>query len=414
MFAVALTLISCEKQSISDGDKVESVPFEGYTSLSSEGSANCYLVSQGGSYCFDATVMGNGAKTYSLIAPKELEPASASLVWQTSKGMVSEVKYEEGQIGFTLSSIPGNALIAALDSKGEIIWSWHIWYPEQQPSTLKTKTGYELLDMNLGAMKSTPYFEGRYDAAVSTYGLLYQWGRKDPFPASPTDYGDTQTVGAPLYDIEGKKVAITNSSWTDLNSNTLSYSIAHPTVCLSNYAQYSTSRDWLASDQSNGALWGNPNGANRDASNAYPNKGEKSYFDPCPVGYRVPPCDVFRSFTVSGGYTESITDCDIVDINADGLLDSADWCLGWHINMSCSQSSYFPAAARYDGSYAMLMGSKSGLWGSYWGNAPADSDYGKGLGYCVLAFQLDGSMMSASPSAAASRADAYSVRCIKE
>ena len=76
--------------------------------------------------------------------------------------------------------------------------------------------------MNLGAMKSTPYFEGRYDAAVSTYGLLYQWGRKDPFPASPTDYGDTQTVGAPLYDIEGKKVAITNSSWTDLNSNTLS------------------------------------------------------------------------------------------------------------------------------------------------------------------------------------------------
>ena len=121
---------------------MESVPFEGYTSLSSEGSANCYLVSQGGSYCFDATVMGNGAKTYSLIAPKELEPASASLVWQTSKGMVSEVKYEEGQIGFTLSSIPGNALIAALDSKGEIIWSWHIWYPEQQPSTLKTKTGY--------------------------------------------------------------------------------------------------------------------------------------------------------------------------------------------------------------------------------------------------------------------------------
>lgn len=415
MFAAALTLISCEKQSASDGDKQEPAAFEDYTSLSSAGSANCYLVSQGGQYCFDATVMGKGEKTYSLAAPKPLEPSSAALVWQTSKGMVTEVKYEEGLIGFTLSSTPGNALIAALDTKGEIIWSWHIWYPEQQPSTLKTKTGYEILDMNLGAMNPTPFFaDGHYNAAVSTYGMLYQWGRKDPFPASPTDYGDTQTVGAPLYDIEGKRVSITNSSWTDLSSNTLSYSISHPTVCLSNYSQYSTSRDWLASDLSNDALWGNPNGAKKDGSNAYPNKGEKSYYDPCPVGYRVPPCDVFRSFTVSGGYTESITDCDIVDINADGLLDSADWCLGWHINMSGSQSSYFPAAARYDGSYAMLMGSKSGLWGSYWGNAPADSDYGKGLGYCVLAFQLDGSMMSASPSAAASRADAYSVRCIKE
>ena len=412
--AAALAATSCEKTPSSDG-KEDNTPFENYTSLSSDGSANCYLVSEGGNYCFDATVMGNGEKTYSLSAPKTLEPSTAALVWQTSTGMVTEVKYEEGYIGFTLSSTPGNALIAALDSKGEIIWSWHIWYPEQQPSTVKTKTGYEILDMNLGAMKSTPYTsDGSFDAAVGTYGLLYQWGRKDPFPASPTDYGDTQTVGAPLYDIDGKRVTVTNSSWTDLNSNTLSYSIAHPTVCLSNYAQYGTSRDWLSSELSNSALWGNPNGAKRDDSNDYPNKGEKSYFDPCPVGYRVPPCDVFRNFTVSGGYTESIEDCDIVDINADGRLDSMDWCRGWHFNMSGSESSYFPAAARYDGSYAMLMGSKSGLWGAYWGNAPADSDYGNGLGFCVLAFRLENSGMSTSPSAAASRADAYSVRCIKQ
>lgn len=410
VFSATFVLVSCEKANLPSEGNDTVVTFENYTDLSSEGSANCYLVGSGGDYCFDATVMGNGAKTASLDSPRVLEPSSAVLVWQTSKGMISEVKYEQGKIGFTLTSTSGNALIAALDAEGSVIWSWHIWYPEQQPAAVKTKTGYEVLDMNLGAMQKDPS-EGE---AFGTYGLLYQWGRKDPFPAAPTTYGDTQTVGADIYDIEGNRVTIQNSSWSDLTSNTIAYAISHPTVCLSNYAQYRDSRDWLLAEQSCDALWGNPYGAGKDELNGFPNKGEKSYYDPCPVGYRVPPCDVFRSFTVSGGYTESIGDCDVTDLNGDGVLDSSDWNYGWYFNMIGSQNSYFPAAARYDGSYAMLMGSKSGLWGSYWGNAPADSGYGKGLAYCVLAFQLDNLVVSVSPSAAASRADAYSVRCIKE
>ena len=83
-----------------------------------------------------------------------------------------------------------------------------------------------------------------------------------------------------------------------------------------------------------------------------------------------------------------IDDFDIADISGDGAKSLADYDYGWTFNLSDSASSYFPAAARFDGSYAMLMGSMSGLWGSYWGNAPYPGDMFRGGAYSVLSFQI--------------------------
>ena len=189
-------------------------------------------------------------------------------------------------------------------------------------------------------------------------------------------------------------------------------------TCLSNYAQFNTSRDWLQADMSNDALWGNPKGAERNETNDFLNKGAKSFYDPCPVGWRVPPADVFRNFTASGGYAWVIDDFDIADISGDGAKSLADYDYGWTFNLSDSASSYFPAAARFDGSYAMLMGSMSGLWGSYWGNAPYPGDMFQGGAYSVLSFQIKDTagneMITTSPAGGGARADAYSVRCIRE
>jgi len=104
-----------------------------------------------------------------------------------------------------------------------------------------------------------------------------------------------------------------------------------------------------------------------------------------------------------------------VDLNGDGVIDTRDYNYGWSFSMKVG-SQFFPAAARYDGSYAMLMGSKSGLWGSYWGNSPAKSYDEKvsGFGFCVLAFMSEAAGTSVSAAASANRADAYSIRCIKE
>lgn len=282
--------------------------------LSEAGTSNCYLVTAAGNYSFDATVRGNGATTEGLDAPTAIAGTSAAVVWQSAPGLISGVTLADGRISFKIAG-PGNAVIAVKD--GAILWSWHIWYPEAEVAGLNSKTGYEVMNMNLGAMHNTP-------GDVGSYGLLYQWGRKDPFPAAPTLTGTTATVGAPIYDGDNNEIKITNSSQSSTADNNLAFAIANPTVCLSNYAQFSTSRDWLQADASNDALWGNPKGAERNETNDFLNKGAKSFYDPCPIGWRVPPADVFRNFTASGGYAWVIDDFDIADISGDGAKSLAD------------------------------------------------------------------------------------------
>lgn len=135
---------------------------EKYTDLSREGTSNCYLITAAGNYSFDATVRGNGATTEGLDAPTAIAGTSAAVVWQSAPGLISGVTLADGRISFKIAG-PGNAVIAVKD--GAILWSWHIWYPEAEVAGLNSKTGYEVMNMNLGAMHNTP-------GDVGSYGLL--------------------------------------------------------------------------------------------------------------------------------------------------------------------------------------------------------------------------------------------------
>lgn len=360
-----------------------------YADLSRNGTANCYIVTEAGNYSMRAHVRGNGASSEGIV-PAEVEPVSAKLIWQTSPGMIKDVSVDGSDINFVVKRSGGSALIGALDVGGNIIWSWHIWMPDGEPSGLPGKQGYEVMDMNLGALSKTA-------GSADSYGMLYQWGRKDPFPASATLTGDTQTVGAPLYNSAGGAVEITAVPAAEAG---LDFSIANPTV-------YIAGKDWLAEPADN--LWGNPLGAVRDEENNFPNKGTKSVYDPCPPGWRVPPADVFRNFTSSGGYSWTIDEFDIYDLSGNGVKDEGDWKYGWVFNLSEGNTSYFPAAGRYYGEYGMLYGSVAGLWGNYWGNCPNGE-----FGYAVAAFQNTAEGITLSPAAGGARADGYSVRCIRE
>ena len=392
------------------GDKIEPLPDPEpeimATDLSEDEMANCYIVTSPGLYKFKADNQFNLGE--GLPVPPEISPVSASLVWQTHKESISTVDFIEDYIIFEVENAEGNALIAALDEDGNIEWTWHIWMPSEEVYSITSATGYEVMNMNLGALTDTP-------GEVSSYGLLYQWGRKDPFPAAPSLRGDVSTTGAPLYDIEGQRVTITNSSWENTSVNNIAYSISHPTVCLSNYSQYLSSRDWLRADMSDDSLWGNPKGETKDSEGHYINKGRKTCYDPSPAGWMVAPPDAFRNFTSSGGYTWVWDDFNISDTNGDGEISLADYNYGWHFNLNSGVGVYFPAAARYDGSYAMLMGSVSGLWGNYWSNSPYSSI--SGGAFCALAFQVEDQtgkeVVTVSPSGGASRADAYSIRCVR-
>ncbi|MCH5227319.1 MAG: hypothetical protein J1F16_05825 [Muribaculaceae bacterium] len=380
--------------------------------LSEKGMANCYIVQTAGHYKFPADNQFNlGA---SLPVPPELHPSSATLIWQTDKGLISNVtlKDEEGTpyVDFIVNTPIGNAVIGVSDDTGEIIWSWHIWMPVEEVNSVKGWNGHEVMNLNLGALNNNP-------GDVDSYGMLYQWGRKDPFPASPTLTGTTSTLPRIVYDEGGKMVSMSNSSWYDTNANTLEYAIAHPTVVLSNYSQYSESRDWLVPAESDDSLWGNPEGdARATGTGKFINQGVKTCYDPSPAGWRVAPADTFENFTKTGNFSFNPDEFNVADCNNDGEITIDDYNYGWYFRMDGNDYLYFPAAARYDGSYAMLMGSVSGIWGNYWSNSPYSGR--EGAAFSALAFQVKdqngAEMITVSPAAAASRADAFSIRCVRD
>lgn len=144
---------------------------------------------------------------------------------------------------------PGNAVVAIKDASDKILWSWHIWVTDYDPTT-------QWMDRNLGAIGNTA-------GQPNTKGLLYQWGRKDPFTGSTTIDGTEEPT---IYDASGSTTTIAKVEVVEANN--LGNAVANPKTF---YFKTTTS----SSD--NNALWGS------DMA--------KTVYDPCPKGYRVPSFD---------------------------------------------------------------------------------------------------------------------------
>jgi len=114
------------------------------------------------------------------------------------------------------------------------------------------------MDRNLAATTVTPN-------TVSTLGLLYQWGRKDPFPGSSSTSANTEPT---IYDASG---AGSTSMITTKSTSSLDNAIKNPLTF------YTNSSDWCSTP--NNAFWG---GADISSPS------EKTMFDPSPAGWRVP------------------------------------------------------------------------------------------------------------------------------
>lgn len=133
------------------------------TDLSLGGRANCYIVSEAGSYCFDCGVNGG---------------VTAELLWEDSEGLISEVGLtSDGYVSFNASEQRGNALLVVRDSNNAIVGSWHIWATEE-PKAQTFADGTVALDRNLGAVSPTDI------------GMYYQWGRRTPFATTPSSVGE--------------------------------------------------------------------------------------------------------------------------------------------------------------------------------------------------------------------------------
>lgn len=235
---------------------------EGPKNIGKNGTANCYIVSEAGEYKFPL-VKGNTEESVGTVA-------KAALLWETwnnqeavtANSVIASVDCVDGFITFSTPSTlkPGNALIAALDANDEVLWSWHIWIPAT-PITDAVGENYSVkpaMSRNLGALVDTPAVLDPV-ATVESFGLLYQWGRKDPFPG----LGVVSGTGA---------ITVAGTEMTSqVGPMTVEEAIKNPTVYIT---KSETSKDWLpAITDEVGLLWG---------------ETEKSVYDPCPVGYMLP------------------------------------------------------------------------------------------------------------------------------
>ena len=300
-----------------------------------DGPANCFITPVTyGVYSFDATVIGNGVdgivaetrerdkvhgefvedmeqwhfknaygEDISVSKNVGITPKSAKLIWQDKENVISQVAFNTvtNRVEF-LSHDAGNGVIAVYDNGdpnaegAKVLWSWHIWCTAKPdiielglPTNGESYSGinYKIMDRDLGATTTIPDI-------LTTRGLGYQWGRKDPLI---TGVSFESSENAPMYDIRGFKLNFKEIHKTK-DIGTIEYAIKHPEeFIVTDMDTKNSAYDWLYYDGSNPAgneyLWGNPY-AGHDVVNI--GKKMKTIYDPCPAGYKVPPQDIYGAF----------------------------------------------------------------------------------------------------------------------
>ena len=428
-YTIGSTIRGIDENDVRVEIKAEDVNLSIDPSTGQAATANCYIVHTAGTtYKFDATVKGNGATTPvynangqsapAIDGSGELTPVSAKVIWETgSKEQVikdGSIKVKEGYVYFTTAGDKGgtveegNALIGVFsgaDGSGTLLWSWHIWATEYDPETdndtyvtrALTASGniaqtssrsYTVMKYNLGADATSAV------GTVGRFGLLYQWGRKDPFvgaktvSSTMTDYADTYNASGYAWDNQ-KNSDVISSATADAS---IAYAIQHPTTFL----YYSVSPyDWMnvtsyAEQRDN--LWGNPN---TKATRPNQDLGKKSIYDPCPVGWRVVPQDTWTMFAKNG--TGGTGEQNV----------SGDFTFGWnfYIDASNSKTAFYPVAGfRFSGSGQLFgVGSDGYVWSS--------SPY---LGGNTNGSHLRFFSTGVNPLYNGSRSFGFGVRCVKE
>ena len=337
---------------------------EGPKNLGKKGTANCYLVTEAGEYKFPL-VKGNTEESVGAVA-------KAALLWETwnnqdavtPNSVIASVDYSGDFITFATPATlkPGNALIAALDANDEVLWSWHIWIPAT-PITDAVEQNYSIkaaMSRNLGALVDTPATLDPV-ATVESFGLLYEWGRKDPFPG----LGVVSGTGA---------ITVAGTEMTSqVAPMTVEEAIKNPTVYV---IKNETSKDWLPEITDEvGKLWG---------------ETEKSVYDPCPVGYMLPQRNTSCGFWDSG---TNLNDREYFALDADNCCYTVG-------------SMIFPLAGYIaeDGEGQKKAGARTIVWSARW-------DSGTENGYGMYGYIDDGIKFKRAGQV---RTRGGSVRCVAE
>ena len=203
------------------------------------------------------------------------------------------------------------------------LWSWHLWItdyyplPEYQAYTLTSAARIEvpngyieryddsniagagaawaslpkryLMDRNIGAKGSCNVEEITEENYKNTFGMYYQFGRKDPFPPNGILYrmesdGTIKNLGT-LTNTDASTIVPTNKN-IPFNGTEL-----WPVVKTVQYPM-----EFVVSNEPNSHTYNSGNWRNPSWYAAGKDDGSKSFYDPCPPGWRVPNGTIFNIF----------------------------------------------------------------------------------------------------------------------
>ncbi|MBR2424457.1 MAG: hypothetical protein IKB18_04730 [Tidjanibacter sp.] len=370
-----------------------------YDLVADGGRANCYIIPNGGMYKFacDRPLQSDKSFTLSGIT-------AADWLWATGEQSatsfteadvpVYSVSMSGNNIFFRVKpNAKGNVIIAATNDSGEIVWSWHLWLlpnPEVFTTTHRIRgNGWDLAGCNLGATSNAV-------KDVNSYGFLYQWGRKDPFPGAGSIGSTTASSEATIFvDLTQKYVFNTKSGLTfksgirnsAMGSDDLDFITKNPTTFV-HYNSEKVAGDVAGAGKNTWAynlsleefkaLWGS-------ATN------KKTVYDPCPAGYVViTKSDAWYNTTTR--YADFTKDAEGVN----GYLFAA-------MHENSIGSSYYPATGdRRSGKLTNV-----GFSGYYWAcNFHATNNIN-----CPYALSLEGGKKT---SGQGQPQRAYPIRCQKQ
>lgn len=158
------------------------------------------------------------------------------------------------------------------------LWSWHLWLTDEP----KLIAGF--MDRNLGASSSSP------SGGSKSYGLLFQFGRKDAFVGN---YESTHSVTYDIatYDINGLFL-YGGTENEDVEHAMFSQFVNSPNVIIrsSDSGYFGTPEEWdkwLKQEKYMNKHW-----------NDFTDADGKTFFDPCPEGWRLPTKEDLEKLTL--------------------------------------------------------------------------------------------------------------------
>ena len=390
-----------------------------------QNTANCYVVSAPGYYCFPL-VYGNAIKNGTtntsaytsnktgsnilktfinhtgnpITSPYIKEnsgcvPAKAELLWQDAPGLISNVQYNNSQmqlfvnpenyISFQVNALTirqGNAVIAIKDAGDNVLWSWHIWVTDENIGQTIEVTNhqsqkYKFMPVNLG------WCDGRTETyAERSCKVKFTAGDASKEVIIKQVSASITTGGNHPYYQWGRKdpflpsngLANTNKIWYDKDGNAHTESpqtenLSTGIACIKNYI---LKPDVMHSQYSGDNTYANLWSADNNVYTANDENVIKTIYDPSPVGFKLPPSNAFTGFTTTGNYTNNTS-----QINGEWDSSLKGW--NFYTDSSKNKTIFFPASGYrpYSNGGAHYVGS----YGYCWTAVPSFRSNGRSLGF---------------------------------